>query len=113
MRLVGTLRPEDPVPSVRELASQLAVNPRTVLQAYRELEREGVFYVRRGRGTFVAPDARADHRDLARGVAKRALLEAPRNGLGVEELVKTIWVVAAEDGELSPLASTVNQGDEG
>lgn len=45
---VGTLRAEDPVPSVRELASQLVVNPRTVLQAYREMERAGVLYVRRG-----------------------------------------------------------------
>ena len=53
--VVGALRAEDPLPSVRELASQLVVNPRTVLQAYRELEREGVIYVRRGQGTFVAP----------------------------------------------------------
>ena len=45
--LVGTLRAEDPLPSVRELAGQLTVNPRTVSQAYRELEGEGVIYVRR------------------------------------------------------------------
>ena len=50
--VIGSLKPEDPVPSVRELASELVVNPRTVLQAYRELEREGVLYVRRGQGTF-------------------------------------------------------------
>jgi GntR family transcriptional regulator len=48
--VVGTLKPEDAVPSVRELAAELVVNPRTVLQAYRELEREGVLYVRRGQG---------------------------------------------------------------
>jgi len=40
--VLGTLRAEDPLPSVRELASELVVNPRTVSQAYRELEREGV-----------------------------------------------------------------------
>ena len=97
--VVGTLRTEDPLPSVRELASQLVVNPRTVLQAYRELEREGVLYVRRGQGTFVAPDARADRRGLTRDVAKRALLDARRNGLGVGELIKTIRGVAAEEGE--------------
>ena len=98
--VVGTLQPEDPVPSVRELASELVVNPRTVSQAYRELEREGVLYVRRGQGTFVASDIHPDRREqraLARGVAKRALLEARRNGLGVEDLVITIREVAAEE----------------
>jgi GntR family transcriptional regulator len=96
--VVGTLRPEDPVPSVRELASQLVVNPRTVSQAYQELEREGVLYVRRGQGTFVSASVQADRRGLARDVARRALLEARRNGLGVEELIMTIQEVAAEEG---------------
>jgi len=111
--VLGTLRAEDPVPSVRELASQLVVNPRTVSQAYRELEREGILYVRRGQGTFVAPDVRADRRRLARDVAKRALLEARRNGLGAAELVKTIHEVAAEE-EREPFVSmsTAKQGDQ-
>jgi GntR family transcriptional regulator len=95
--VVGTLRAEDPLPSVRELAAQLVVNPRTVLQAYRELEREGVLYVRRGQGTFVAPDVRADRHRLVRDVAKRTLLDARRNGVSVRELVKAIRQVAAEE----------------
>ncbi len=103
----GALRPEDPLPSVRELATELVVNPRTVLQAYQELEREGVVYVRRGQGTFVAPDARPDREALGRAVAKRALLEARRNGLGAEELVRIIREVAAEE-EREPAA---NQGE--
>lgn len=115
--VVGSLRPEDPLPSVRELASELVVNPRTVSQAYRELEREGVVYVRRGQGTFVAPQPHSglqERRALARGVARRALLEARRSGLGVEELVATIREVAAEEeGEPSVPAPTANQGDEG
>src|ERR1051326_1323363 len=56
--VVGSLRAEDPLPSVRELAAELVVNPRTVSQAYQELEREGVIYVRRGQGTFVSPAVR-------------------------------------------------------
>jgi GntR family transcriptional regulator len=98
--VTGSLRAEDPVPSVRELAAELAVNPRTVRQAYGELEREGILYVRRGLGTFVAPDARPHGREralLARGVAQRALLEARRNGLGLEELLTGIRAVAAEE----------------
>ena len=98
----GTLRPEDPLPSVRELAAELVVNPRTVFQAYGELEREGVVYVRRGQGTFVAPGlqpADRERRGLAEGVARRALLDARRNGMDVDELLRIIREVAAsEDG---------------
>ena len=102
--VVGTLKPEDPVPSVRELASELVVNPRTVLQAYRELEREGVLYVRRGQGTFVASGAQPsgdDRRELGLGVARRALLEGRRNGFGLEELVDMMRDVAAEESDLA------------
>lgn len=102
--VIGTLKPEDPVPSVRELASELVVNPRTVLQAYRELEREGVLYVRRGQGTFVASGAQPsvdDRRELGLGVARRALLEGRRNGFGLEELVDMMRDVAAEESDLA------------
>lgn len=110
--VVGALRAEDPLPSVRELASQLVVNPRTVLQAYRELEREGVIYVRRGQGTFVAPGVRADRRGLTRDVAKRAWLEARRNGLSIDELIKAIRKAAAEEEDEPVLpASTTKHGD--
>lgn len=103
---VGTLRPDDSLPSVRDLAAELAVNPRTVLQAYQELERDGVVYMRRGQGTFVAPDVKPQREALARGVAKRAFLEAMRNGLGMEELLLMIREVAAEaEGQLSEKAA--------
>jgi len=100
--VIGTLRAEDPLPSVRELAAELVVNPRTVSQAYQELEREGVIYVRRGQGTFVSPTVRrsaGERRRLAREVAKRALLDARRNGLNAEELVTMIQKLAAEEGD--------------
>ena len=42
------------LPSVRELASQLAINPNTIQRAYRELESEGYIYTIVGKGTFVA-----------------------------------------------------------
>ena len=113
--VVGSLRAGDPLPSVRELASELVVNPRTVRQAYQELEREGVVHVRRGLGTFVAPGVhpgRREQRALGRGVAKRALLEARRSGLGVEELVVLIREVAAEEeGDPSTSAAVVNEGE--
>jgi GntR family transcriptional regulator len=98
--VVGSLAPEDPLPSVRELAAELRVNPNTVAQAYRELERGGVVYMRRGQGTFVSPDVRVDgeeRRSLALDVARRALVDAHRNGLGIEELVTALRQVAPED----------------
>ena len=85
------------MPSVRELASQLVVNPRTVLQAYQELERGGVLHVRRGQGTFVSSRAQADRSELARTVAKRTLLDARRHGLDAEELIEGIRGVVAEE----------------
>ena len=90
--VVGTLRSEDPLPSVRQLAADLRLNPNTVAQAYRELERDGLVYVRRGQGTFVADRASpaAERRSLARDVAGRALLDAHRHGIGVDELVEAI-----------------------
>lgn len=51
----GILGPNDAVSSVRELARELRVNPLTVSKAYRRLADTGVLVVRRGEGTFVAP----------------------------------------------------------
>src|SRR5215467_7134925 len=50
---MGVLSMGDQLPSVREVVAVTAVNPNTVLKAYRELEREGLVEARRGLGTFV------------------------------------------------------------
>ena len=50
----GRLRPDERLPSVRELSQLLVVNPNTVARAYTELEREGVLYTRAGIGVFVS-----------------------------------------------------------
>ena len=49
----GLIESGDQLPKVREVAEALAINPNTVLKAYRELEREGLVEARRGLGTFV------------------------------------------------------------
>jgi GntR family transcriptional regulator len=51
---LGVLRPGDRLPTVKEVVSTLAINPNTVLRAYRELDVEGITEGRRGVGTFVA-----------------------------------------------------------
>ncbi|MBQ7595139.1 MAG: GntR family transcriptional regulator [Clostridia bacterium] len=50
----GVLKPGDRLPSVRELATQLVINPNTIQRAYHELENEGYIYKLAGKGTFVA-----------------------------------------------------------
>lgn len=73
----GSLAPGEPVPSVRELARALRVNPATVVKAYQRLTDGGVLRVRRGEGTFVAdqppalPDGERD-RLLADGASRFA-----------------------------------------
>jgi GntR family transcriptional regulator len=51
--LLGLLQPDDQLPTVREVVAQLAINPNTILKAYRELELEGLIASRPGIGTFV------------------------------------------------------------
>jgi GntR family transcriptional regulator len=51
---LGILRPGDQLPTVKEVVGDLAINPNTVLKAYRELDREGLVEGRRGLGTFVS-----------------------------------------------------------
>ena len=97
----GSLRPEDPLPSVRDLSSSLRVNPRTVSQAYAELERDGVVRVLHGKGTFVAPGVRPEEKErprLAREVARRALADASRHGLALADLMTALQEVKVGDG---------------
>jgi GntR family transcriptional regulator len=72
---LGTLAPGDTVPSVRELAQQLRVNPNTVARAYQRLTDAGVFAVRRGEGTFVSEQPtqlkKSERHDTLRDAATR------------------------------------------
>jgi GntR family transcriptional regulator len=86
----GEVRPGMPLPSVRQLAGELRVNPATVVQAYRELEQAGIVESRQGAGTYVRelPDARreADRVREARKLVQRILKEASVLGVSPEEL---------------------------
>jgi GntR family transcriptional regulator len=90
--VLGILPADAPLPSVRQLAIDLRLNPNTVAQAYRELERLDLVYVKRGQGTFARPAAlNGDERhSLATDVARRAIQDAHRNGLTEAELIDAI-----------------------
>jgi GntR family transcriptional regulator len=86
---LGSLGPGDAVPSVRDLAQQLRVNPNTVARAYQRLTDQGVFAVRRGEGTFVA-DApvqlkKAKRNETLRDAATRYAGTALSVGADLEE----------------------------
>ena len=95
--VLGSIRAGDALPSVRDLAAELRVNPGVVARAFRELEREGLVAVRWGGGTFAAGpgDTEFGRETLARGVAERALRDARHHGVGVDELVEQIRRAAA------------------
>ena len=86
----GEAKPGTALPSVRQLSGDLRVNPATVAQAYRQLERDGFVTSRRGTGTYVnalSTDRRADERIAqARELARSAIEEAVRRGITGEEL---------------------------
>jgi len=94
---VGVLKPEDPLPAVRELAKQLKVNANTVQHAYRTLELAGTVYVKRGIGTFVtaAPrEIKGRQASVARQIAERMLREAYRHGILASDLIAALEEVA-------------------
>lgn len=86
----GTLSAGEMVPSVRELAKELAVNPNTVARAYRQLQDEGVLTQLRGTGLAVESGAKrgcqADRKRLIRERLNDVLVEAHISGLTDDEI---------------------------
>ena len=96
----GKLRPDDRLPSVREMSQALVVNPNTVARAYTELEREGVLYTRPGLGVFVsqapAPLTKKARRERLVAGVDRLLIDAVRVGAQPDEVAALIVERAAE-----------------
>ena len=95
----GVLSAGDKLPSVRELASGLAINPNTIQRAYRELEAEGYICSVPGKGSFVCENHRALQ---ARQAALKAdfeklLAELKAAGIGEEELIAMVKGVGSDD----------------
>lgn len=97
----GQMQPGDPVPSVRQLALELTINPNTVARAYLELEYQGILQKRQGQGTYIsAGAAEAVRREGAQMVAallQRAVTEAALFGLPVSQ-VESLFRQAKRSG---------------
>jgi DNA-binding transcriptional regulator YhcF (GntR family) len=96
----GILRPGDQLPTAREVVEDLAINPNTVLKAYRELERQDFVHSRAGAGTFVSDDApepieRAVHAPLRRALDR--WLQGARDAGLDRDSVAALFTVAFQD----------------
>jgi len=97
----GVLREDDRIPSVRDLAKELTVNPNTIQKAYRELERQGYFYTVLGQGNFVAAWPKAADRLKVNSIYER-LKESVRELLFYGE---------TEDNILNAVQEEILKGD--
>ena len=101
---LGLLREGDQLPTVKEVVARLAINPNTVLKAYRELEHEGLVAPRPGVGTFVTrtlTDASLAAHGPLRQDLRRWLAAARRAGLDEESIealfMTTFWSATEEE----------------
>jgi GntR family transcriptional regulator len=89
---LGALKPLQPLPSIRELAANLLINPNTVARAYGELERDRLITTRKGKGCFVSEDSRAavEKEKVKRldAVFEEAIEDARKTGAGLSEIRK-------------------------
>lgn len=91
----GVLRPGDRLPSARELAQRLKVNPNTVIHAYAQLEREGMIETKRGLGTFirVGVPLQVSKRKLLIAAARQYAQEVKALSVSTDEAVKILQEV--------------------
>ena len=97
--LRGELPPGGRVPSVRELATQLAINPNTIQRAYRELESEGYIITLPGKGSFVtrSPAVDESRMELLWSRLDRAASELAFAGASIEDICRRVREGAPHD----------------
>ena len=91
--ITGLLSADEPLPSVRSLAGELAINPNTIQKAYSELERQGIVYSVPGKGSFVSSDTEEiekQHRKLIKAELKKKISEAFKAGFTAEDILEII-----------------------
>ena len=97
----GTLGPGDQIPSIRELAVSLGVNPTTIVKAYTELEHEDVIAMKHGKGAFIAersePLSPREREAMLRRLARQLAVEARQIGATTDVVTR---IVAEEMDQL-------------
>ena len=87
--VTGAMGPDEKLPSVRSLATQLSINPNTIQRAYNELENEGYIYSIPGKGSFASGNVNADaaRKQELQTKVRELLAELRYLGVGEEELL--------------------------
>lgn len=99
MKALGLAESGEQMPSVRQLAVELSVNPNTIQKAYQMLESNGIIYSVKGKGSFISSDAAADIAVIksAKKDFRRAAVSAKELGLKRNELIEIIDEVCTEE----------------
>jgi len=97
---IGRLKPGDQLPTIRQVAVDLAINPNTVTRAYREMEIRSLLETQQGTGTFVAEqqapaDLKHHHRHLKQ-LATETIARAGANGFTLVQLIDAIKDVGSQ-----------------
>jgi GntR family transcriptional regulator len=96
----GVLQPGDQLPTVRDLAAQLRINPNTIARVYRDLQAEGFVISRQGSGSFVSDQARslvdAQTPDLVRSRMRGVVALGLSVGLSYDDLAEAFAETIAE-----------------
>jgi GntR family transcriptional regulator len=91
--VTGKLKAADKLPSVREMAVNLKVNPNTLQRSYQELERLGIVYTQRGMGTFVGEEKNMVDdlkKEMAKEVIDSFILRMKSLGFTDNEIIKSV-----------------------
>jgi GntR family transcriptional regulator len=100
----GLLRDGDQLPSVRDVVTQITINPNTVHRAYRELEHQGIAEGRAGLGTFITSRLRAAPNVTERASLEQALqdwvADARRTGIDEETIRELVRTALRQDGNV-------------
>ncbi len=106
LMLSGALQQNEQLPSVRSLASSLAINPNTISRAYEALEKENLIYTVQGKGSFVAPLSQLTQQRSKELLDRfdQVVMELHRLGIGKELLLKRLEDFSPE--QISETAST-------
>lgn len=98
---VGQLKPGEKLPSVRDLADELKVNPNTIVRAYQELEREGITETRRGMGTFIVETEKNSVSEMKNTIGKTFVNEFIKKmhdaGVSDNEIIKLVQEAIASN----------------
>ena len=101
LAMCGALEPEEQLPSVRQLATELSINPNTVQKAYGELLSRGVIYSVKGRGNFIS--------DSVEELRERKLMDIRKQ---IELLLKQARELGMTDKELRHMLWSLSGGEE-